>query len=90
MKSIGLIALAAVAAASGIAAEQPVRTSVAYKPAQSTAAEDGWAQESIGKDVAIHSRARSGSAIREFRAIGMIDAPPSAVFAVLDDSEAYP
>ena len=90
MKLPGLIALATLVAAFAIAAEQPVRTSVAYKPAQSTAAADGWEQESIGKDVAIHSRARAGSAIREFRAIGMIDAPPRAVFAVLDDSEAYP
>ncbi len=90
MNRFCLVAVAVGVATSHIGAEPPVRTNVAYKPAQSTAAEDGWSQESTGHGVAIHSRARAGSSIREFRAVGTIDAPPSAVFAVLDDSEAYP
>ena len=90
MKRLSCIALVALVGASVTAAEQSRRTNVASRAAQSTAAEDGWVQESAGKDVSIHSRARAGSAIKEFRAVGFIDAAPGAVFAVLDDSEAYP
>ena len=90
MKRPRLIALAALLAANLTAAEKPARMNVAYKPAQSTAAEDGWTQETVGKDIAIHSRSRPGSALKEFRAVGIIDAPPGAVFAVLDDTEAFP
>jgi len=89
MKRTAFIALAAVVAASLSAAEQPGRANVAAR-AQSTAPEEGWEQESADKDVAIHSRARAGSPLREFRAVGVIDATPGAVFSVLDDSEAYP
>ena len=92
MTRLSLLAILVFCALTAGAAEnQPARVkAVAYKPAQSTDPADGWAQESAGKDVAIHSRARSGSAIKEFRAVGVIDASPAAVFAVLDDSEAYP
>ncbi len=50
----------------------------------------GWALEAESKGIVIHSRVREGSAIKEFRGVGVIDAPPSEVFGVLDDSEAYP
>lgn len=90
MTRLGFIALATFVVASITAAEQPGRTNPAPKQAQSTAPEDGWKQESADKDVAIHSRARAGSSLREFRAVGLIDASPGAVFAVIDDSEAYP
>ena len=91
MNRLSLIALAALCASAIAAAENPSRVkAAAYKPAQSTDPAEGWTQESAGKDVAIHSRARTGSAVKEFRAVGLIDAPPAAVFAVLDDSEAYP
>ena len=55
------------------------------------AAEDtsGWKEESNSKGVAIHSRARAGSELREFRGVGMIEAPPAVAFAVLDDLAAY-
>ncbi len=89
MTRFALLALATFAGASITAADPPPRPA-ASRLAASTAPEDGWVQESPGKDVAIHSRARAGSSIKEFRAIGLIDATPGAVFAVLDDSEAYP
>lgn len=92
MPRLRLIALALLCAASAPAADTPaVRAkTVAYKPAQSTDPADGWTQESAARDVVIHSRPRAGSGVKEFRAVGVIDASPAAVFAVLDDSEAYP
>jgi hypothetical protein len=51
---------------------------------------EGWKLTSGSKDVALYSRARAGSPLKEFRAIGAIDAPTSAVHAVLDDFENYP
>jgi hypothetical protein len=50
----------------------------------------GWMEEAKGDGVLIHSRARAGSDLKEFRGIGLIDAPPHVVFAVLDDTESYP
>ena len=91
MTRLSLIVLLALAAAGAAASEgQPRARAVGQKPAQSTDPADGWPQESAGKDVVIHSRPRTGSAVKEFRAGGVIDAVPAAVFAVLDDSEAYP
>ncbi len=49
-----------------------------------------WETESAGKDLSLQSRRREASALKEFRAIGLIAAPTESVFAVLDDSEAYP
>ncbi len=49
-----------------------------------------WKEESNSRGVLIQSRAHEGSPLREFRAIGRIEAAPSVVFAVLNDSEAYP
>jgi len=51
---------------------------------------EGWKLASGSKDVAIYSRAHAGSPLKEFRAIGSIDAPTSAVHAVIDDFENYP
>jgi hypothetical protein len=91
MYRLSLIALLAFGAFVAHAAENPTGIKAAtHKPAKSTDPADGWAQESAGKDVAIHSRPRAGSGVKEFRAIGVIDASPATVFAVLDDSEAYP
>ena len=91
MYRLSLIALTLLFAASAGAAEDPARMKAAvHKPARSTDPADGWTQDSAGKDVVIHSRPRAGSGVKEFRAVGLIDAPPAAVFAVLDDSEAYP
>lgn len=91
MNRLTFIALVAFCASAATAAENPpsVKASM-HKPARSTDPADGWTQEVAGKDVAIHSRPRAGSGVKEFRAVGVIDASPAAVFAVLDDSEAYP
>ena len=91
MNRLSLIALVALCAVAATAAENaPSMKAALHKPASSTDPADGWSQESAGKDVAIHSRPRAGSSVKEFRAVGMIEASPAAVFAVLDDSEAYP
>ena len=50
---------------------------------------EGWKLTSGSKDVALYSRARTGSKLKEFRAIGSIDAPTYAVHAVIDDFEDY-
>ena len=49
-----------------------------------------WTQESNEKGVVILSRLREGSPIREFKAVGAFDATPATIFAILDDSAAYP
>jgi hypothetical protein len=76
-----VIALGALVAFSLTAADQPA-------PERTETASD-WAAEANANGVAIHSRTRSGSAIKEFRGAGVIDAPPATVFAVLDDSGSY-
>ena len=42
------------------------------------------------KDVAIYSRPHPGSSLKEFKAIGPIDAPTHAVCLVIDDFRNYP
>lgn len=73
-----------------IAAEKPsqMRDGAESPPRNESAG--GWGVESNGKDLAIYSRLRDGSALKEFKGVGLIEATPAAVFAVLDDSEAYP
>ncbi|MEO5720681.1 MAG: SRPBCC family protein, partial [Chthoniobacterales bacterium] len=55
-------------------------------------AENGgeWAQESSANGLTILSRLREGSQIREFKAVGSIEATPANIFAILDDSDSYP
>lgn len=48
-----------------------------------------WIKESSGQGLVIHSRMRLRSGLKEFKGVGVIDASPRVVFAVLDDSEAY-
>jgi len=50
---------------------------------------EGWKVASGSKDVALYSRVHAGSKLKEFRAIGSIDAPTYAVHAVIDDFEDY-
>jgi Polyketide cyclase / dehydrase and lipid transport len=57
---------------------------------ESTSAGDDWKLAARDKNVAIYSRLRPGSPIKEFKAIGAIDAPTSAVCAVIDDFQNYP
>ena len=51
---------------------------------------EGWKLTSGSKDVAIYSRPHAGSRLKEFRAVGSIDAPTWAAHAVIDDFENYP
>jgi hypothetical protein len=49
-----------------------------------------WKEEANRDGLIIYSRTRAGSSLKEFKTVGMIDALSSAVFAVLNDVEAYP
>jgi hypothetical protein len=51
---------------------------------------DGWKLATRSAELTIYSRVRAGSPIKEFKAVGVIDAPSSAVHAVIDDLENYP
>lgn len=51
---------------------------------------DGWKLAADTKEVIIYSRPRGDSRLKEFKAIGPIDAPTDAVHAVIDDFENYP
>jgi len=51
---------------------------------------EGWKLAIETKDVAIYSRPHTDSRLKEFRAIGPIEAPTCAVHAVIDDLENYP
>jgi len=51
---------------------------------------EGWKLATDAKDVIIYSRPHAESNLKEFKAIGFIDAPSSAVGAVIDDFENYP
>jgi hypothetical protein len=56
----------------------------------STDPNDGWKFAAKPSDVAIYSRLRAGSPVKEFRGVGLVDAPSRAVHAVIDDLENYP
>ena len=56
----------------------------------SVSPKEGWKVAADSKDVMIYSRAHADSNLKEFRAIGTIDAPSYAVGAVIDDFENYP
>ena len=51
---------------------------------------EGWKLAVETKDVAIYSRSHADSRLKEFRAIGPIEAPACAIHAVIDDLENYP
>jgi hypothetical protein len=51
---------------------------------------DGWKFATKSNEVMIYTRVRAGSPLKEFKAVGEIDAPTSAVHAVIDDFEDYP
>ena len=65
-------------------------TSLASEFSGSIDPNEGWTLTSQSKDVAIYSRAHADSRLKEFRAIGSIDAPTVAVHSVIDDFENYP
>ena len=49
-----------------------------------------WKEEANGDGLIIYSRTREGSPLKEFKTVGTINALSNAVFAVLNDVEAYP
>lgn len=51
---------------------------------------ESWTLSSHSGNVSIYSRIHPGTAIREFKAIGKVDASPKTVQAVLDDIDDYP
>src|ERR1700726_2256340 len=51
---------------------------------------DGWTLSSESNGITLYSRLRPGSSLKEFKAVGEIDAPARAVHNVIDDIEAYP
>jgi len=90
VKYLRSIVLAALCLASFLAAEQRAGAGAASDADVAADSARGWALEAESKGIVIHSRVREGSAIKEFRGVGVIDAPPGEVLGVLDDSEAYP
>lgn len=54
------------------------------------ARKEDWKLAKQTNGVAIYSRLHPGSHLKEFKAIGEIDAPSTAVYKVIDDVEAYP
>jgi hypothetical protein len=51
---------------------------------------DSWTLSSSGGTTTFYSRKRPGSSLKEFKAVGEIDAPTCTVHNVIDDFEAYP
>ena len=51
---------------------------------------EGWKLAADAKDVLIYSRPHADSNLKEFKAIGFIDAPSYAAHAVINDFENYP
>jgi len=60
------------------------------EPTKSSDADVGWKYTTERDGVTIYSRRHVGSSLKEFRAIGEIDAPPRAVCEVIEDVDAYP
>ncbi|MEP6603263.1 MAG: START domain-containing protein [Spartobacteria bacterium] len=65
-------------------------TSGAEESLKSVDPNDGWTVATKSRDVTIYSRIRAGSSVKEFRAVGGIDAPSPVIRAVLDDIDSYP
>jgi ribosome-associated toxin RatA of RatAB toxin-antitoxin module len=56
--------------------------------AQDTGGEE-WVKAATRRSVTIYNRSRSGSKVKELKAIGVIKAAPAAVFKVINDIEGY-
>jgi hypothetical protein len=63
---------------------------LAAEPFKGSDPQAEWKLATNSNEVMIYSRVRSGSKVKEFKAVGEIDAPSPAVHAVIDDFEAYP
>jgi hypothetical protein len=51
---------------------------------------DGWTLSSKSNGVILYSRPRPGSRLKEFKAVGEIEAPAQSVHGVINDIDAYP
>src|SRR2546427_4187877 len=63
---------------------------IAAESAEAVDPIEGWQPATESEGVAIYSRLRPGSPLKELRAVGEIDAPTHAVHGVIDDLENYP
>ena len=63
---------------------------IAFAAEESISTDDYWKLSAQEKNVVIYSRPRPGSQLKEFKAVGPIDAPTGAVCAVIDDFQNYP
>lgn len=63
---------------------------LAAEPSNTSDSQEDWKLATNSKEVMIYSRERSASKVKEFKAVGEIDAPSRAVHAVIDDLEGYP
>lgn len=61
----------------------------AIEPVVAGAPEKGWKLESESGGIALYSRLRQNSSLKQFKAVGEIDAPIRSVHAVIDDFENY-
>jgi hypothetical protein len=61
----------------------------AQETIQPTDPNDGWKLIKEGGGVSLYSRARAGTALKEFKALGEIEASTRAVHNVIDDLENY-
>ena len=59
-------------------------------PAAKPLAETAWTLSGDHNGVALYSRTRPDSPLKEFKAVGIIDAPTRVVHNVLDDVDGYP
>jgi hypothetical protein len=62
----------------------------AFAAEESISTDDYWKLSAREQTVTIYSRPRPGSSLKEFKAVGPIDAPTGAVGAVIDDFQNYP
>ena len=63
---------------------------LASESLKSSDANDGWKLSTEKNGVTIYSRPRPGSSLKEFKAVGEIEASSHAVHGVIDDIDAYP
>ena len=61
----------------------------AVDPAKPPASSEGWKPESQSGGIALYSHPRPNSSLKEFKAIGEIDASIRTVHSVIDDFENY-
>jgi hypothetical protein len=62
---------------------------LASEPALPFSTSEGWTLSSGSNGITLYSRRRPGSSLKEFKAVGEINAPARAVHNVIDDLEAY-